>query len=96
MLSRSPLCHAAWGRANKMKTPICVRCAVSMRCKKNGYVVADPTPPTYWRGDMYECPVCEVQIVVGFGAAFTNSDLLPHGGVSLRFRHSTEEPRREG
>ena len=71
--------------------PICVACAVEMRCAKNDYVVADPEPSTYWRGDMYECPGCGVRIVTGFGSSFEDRRLLPSEGVSLRFTHNLED-----
>jgi len=60
--------------------PICHRCAVLMRCKQNDFIVADRRvaspnggrvfPSTYWRGDLFECPRCEVEVVVGFGRPF--------------------------
>lgn len=52
-------------------TPICVKCRVEMRCAKNAFVVRDapsgPFPSTYWKGDLFECPMCGAQIVTGFG-----------------------------
>ena len=68
--------------------PICVPCAVEMRCAKNGLIVADPEPSTYWSGDMYECPGCGARVVTGFGSPFEDAALLPPGGVALRFTHS--------
>ena len=68
--------------------PICVPCAVEMRCLQNGFAVADPEPATYWRGDLYGCPVCGARVVTGFGNGFTEEHLLPPDGVSLRFTHS--------
>jgi hypothetical protein len=68
--------------------PICVPCAVEMRCLKNGFVVADPEPSTYWRGDLYRCPQCKRHVVTGFGEPFTDERLLPPAGPHLRFRRS--------
>lgn len=54
-----------------MPSPICVKCAVQMTCKQNDFIVRDrtvgPFPSTYWRGDLWECPVCHQQFVDGFG-----------------------------
>ena len=58
-----------------MLPPICVKCRVQMRCKKNDYLVADKAsqgfPETYWLGDLWGCPQCGQQIVTGFGQPFT-------------------------
>ena len=52
-------------------TPICVLCRLEMRCVKNNRIVRDPATPsfpsTYWLGDEYQCPVCSIRIVTGFG-----------------------------
>lgn len=68
--------------------PICFACAVSMRCEKNGFPVADPEPSTFWRGDLWGCPRCGFRIVTGFGEKFTDRRLLPKGPVPLRFRYN--------
>jgi hypothetical protein len=71
-------------------TPICVPCAREMRCKKNGYFFKDYQAAAIWSGDMYECPKCKRQIVVGVGrgpvaldneAAFER--IAPHAGLEL-------------
>ena len=53
-------------------TPICIECTCEMRCEKSGQLVNDVRaanfPSTYWRGDVWECPICHHQIAVGFGA----------------------------
>ncbi len=69
--------------------PICVPCAVTMRCAKNSYVVADPEPSTFYYADMYECPNCGAQVVTGFGQGFEDQTLLPPDGVSLHFRYGS-------
>lgn len=52
--------------------PICVKCARSMECTKNEFMVKDMaidgSPSTYWYGDLFECQTCGAQIVTGFGA----------------------------
>jgi hypothetical protein len=48
-------------------TPICVACARETRCKKNGYFFKDYQTAAIWSGDMYECPNCKHQVVVGVG-----------------------------
>ena len=59
-------------RLETMPAPICVECQVEMRCKENDKLVNDVTsgcfPSTCWLGDMFECPVCFSEIVLGFGA----------------------------
>ncbi len=54
-----------------MPAPICVKCQVEMRCEKNDRLVNDVRaadfPPTYWLGDLFRCPKCHTEIVVGFG-----------------------------
>ena len=56
-----------------MPRPICVPCAVEMRCEKNDQAVNDraiePFPATYWRGDRFKCPECSTEVVIGFGRA---------------------------
>lgn len=51
--------------------PICVKCRKAMTCKKNEFHVKDeesgPGFATVWSGDMFECPICGAQVVVGFG-----------------------------
>lgn len=51
--------------------PICVKCRKAMTCKKNEFYVKDgesgPGFATVWSGDMFECPTCGGQVVVGFG-----------------------------
>lgn len=53
--------------------PVCAKCGRMMRCKKNEFLVKDkPTPGldlpvVVWSGDMFECPECGAQVVVGFG-----------------------------
>ena len=58
--------------------PICRKCAVTMRCKQNDFIVKDPEVDgfnsTYWLGDLYECPQCGKSIVTGFGKPITAED----------------------
>lgn len=56
-----------------MPRPICIKCKVEFRCKKNGYhaVLLSGTPPEpyqIWDADMWECPSCHAQILSGFGS----------------------------
>jgi uncharacterized protein with PIN domain len=63
-----------------MFNPVCVECKVQMRCKKNGVNVSGTAIPHYQSsGDMYRCPNCEREIVIGFGSHFdsnTPADLV--------------------
>jgi len=56
--------------------PICMKCKIVMRCKKNEIVVKDPEaggfPSTYWIGDLWECPTCGAEIATGFGKPITH------------------------
>ena len=49
--------------------PVCVKCNTEFLPEKNGVVVVDTASfgdYEAWAADMYECPVCHAQIVVGF------------------------------
>jgi len=54
-----------------MPKPICAKCKREMNCEKNEALVRDREakgyPSTYWYGDRFKCPSCEIQIIVGFG-----------------------------
>jgi hypothetical protein len=48
--------------------PICVECELEMRCAKNGCTVEEMADFGSYRlvsGDLYECPNCNVSVVVG-------------------------------
>jgi hypothetical protein len=50
--------------------PVCVKCETEMEPEKNGVGVLDHAsfgPYKIWMADMWQCPVCKVQIVIGFG-----------------------------
>ena len=54
-----------------MKRPICVKCETQFQQIKTGIAVVDmfsspPEPYQIWLADLFECPVCKVQIVSGF------------------------------
>ena len=54
-----------------MKRPICVKCQIPFRNIKSGVSVIDmfssPSKPyKIWHADLFECPICKVQIVNGF------------------------------
>ena len=44
--------------------PICVKDRVEMRCQKNGQALI--AYGSLYHGDVYACPVCDVQVIVGF------------------------------
>lgn len=76
-----------------MPRPICVECRVEYHCEKNEFLVRDPDsylgPPTYWSGDLFECPGCGNEIVVGFGQPMeleTGEAIADRDGV-LEFRY---------
>jgi hypothetical protein len=51
--------------------PVCVKCETDMRPKKNGVYVLDHAkvigPYKLWSADLWVCPACEAEVVVGFG-----------------------------
>lgn len=63
-----------------MPAPICVSCQLEMRCEQNERFVNDVRAgnfqPTYWLGDLFRCPKCHAEIVVGFGAAMDEAKIL--------------------
>lgn len=54
-----------------MKPPVCVSCEREMRAECIGVLVIetageDRHPYKVWQADMYKCPGCGVEVVVGF------------------------------
>lgn len=54
-----------------MRRPVCVKCQVEFRVRKNGVTVIDtfsrpPKPYRLIRADLFECPICRTLIVGGF------------------------------
>ncbi len=50
--------------------PVCVKCQKVMFPKKNEVDVLDLvnfSPRQLWEGDLWECPRCYTQIIIGFG-----------------------------
>lgn len=56
--------------------PVCVKCETELRPEKNGVGLLDyyrpsdevePKPYQIWDADLWKCPVCGIEIVVGFG-----------------------------
>lgn len=45
--------------------PVCAACGKEMRCAKNGVVVENGS--VQWRGDLFKCPKCGVEVVTSFG-----------------------------
>lgn len=79
-------------------TPVCVKCCLFMRCRKNGFLVRDPEAggfsSTYWSGDLWQCPECDYKVVTGFGEQFYEKDLERFGYESkpvLEFRWNPED-----
>jgi len=51
--------------------PVCVKCQVEMTPEKNGVGLLDMAsfgPYQLWDADLWKCPACDYEIVVGFGA----------------------------
>lgn len=56
--------------------PICVKCECELRPDENGVGLLDmfnpsdkpdPQPYQIWDADLYKCPKCGYEVVVGFG-----------------------------
>jgi len=50
--------------------PVCVKCQVELTPEKNGVGLLDMAsfgPYKIWEADLWKCPVCNYEIVVGFG-----------------------------
>ena len=52
--------------------PVCARCEIEMRPKENDVRVIDwfsepPKPYQIWCADLWICPKCGVELVIGFG-----------------------------
>ena len=71
-------------------TPICVKCRKSMRCKKNEFMVkeSDGQDRAVWSGDMYECPECGQQVVVGFGLPMMGDNAKIYADEATEFSHN--------
>jgi len=68
-----------------MKRPICIKCETEFQQIKTGIAVVDmfslpPKPYQIWLADLFECPVCKVQIVGGFA----DSPLVRHSEADLK------------
>ena len=51
--------------------PVCVKCEVDLRPETNGVKVLDHAnfgPYKLWDADLWKCPICEIQVVIGFGS----------------------------
>ena len=49
--------------------PVCAKCEVEMRPEKNGVGVLDMAefgPYKIWDADLYKCPKCGYEVIVGF------------------------------
>ena len=49
--------------------PVCVGCEVEMKPEKNGVGVLDMAefgPYKIWDADLYKCPECGCEVIVGF------------------------------
>ena len=78
-----------------MICPICFRCRCEMRCEKNSQIVCDTEacgfPSTYWVGDVFKCPECSSEVVVGFSDGFLKEEWEAMGrdvseAVEFRYR----------
>jgi hypothetical protein len=50
---------------------MCAKCHIELHCKQNGVYVmeyAGQLPYKLWEADLWDCPGCGAEIVVGFGS----------------------------
>ncbi len=52
------------------QVPVCAKCRLQMRCKKNDFIVEEMADTTFpyriWLTDLYACPSCGAEVVTGF------------------------------
>ena len=74
---------------NKITTPVCAACGTRMRCKKNDFILGhtDAYSEVRWNGDLYNCPQCQVEIIVGFGKGYKVDSSYPQ---DLRLKCNVE------
>ena len=65
--------------------PVCVKCGKELRPKENGVklVEIDKQGNEYevWYGDLWQCPLCDNQIINGFG----DGPIIPHKDMEKRY-----------
>lgn len=70
--------------------PVCVSCEVDMYPEKNGIGVldmVDTDPYKLWSADMWQCPRCSYQIIIGFGHNPVSEHYMPGFGDKVaRYR----------
>ena len=75
-----------------MRQPVCVKCCMDMRCKKNEFTVeSSGSPSVHWSGDLFECPGCGMEVVTGFGAR-QEDDPPKEDGAWLKIGDELEKP----
>lgn len=83
--------------------PICAKCQLEMRVQENDFAVRDPEahgfPSTFWWGDLFQCPGCEIEIVSSFGVGLspeTAKITKKQKGQAMLFHHNLEDQGKEG
>ena len=76
--------------------PICIKCTCEMKLERNDQLVNDIEaggyPSTYWRCDIWECPVCHHQIASDFGSELAEHSLIDaYRDTSITFAHSPSQ-----
>ena len=59
---------------------VCVRCQVELRPKKNGVgaiMMASFGPYQLYDADLWACPICGVELLLGFGARPIREHYMP-------------------
>jgi hypothetical protein len=54
-----------------VNNPVCSKCRVTMKCKKNGVTVAHEDNPNYMiAGDLFSCGFCDSEVLTSTGTYF--------------------------
>ena len=75
---------------------MCVKCRKELRCVKNEvkivhYLNDDEEQgfDSACTGDLYECPVCSHQVIMGLGNTVLDDELLPYGVPTYHLKRMT-------
>ena len=79
---------------------LCVKCEVEFRCEKVGVIVKEMMNQNtricrLWRADLWKCPKCGFEIVVGFGDGI-NKPFYEHFDGEVELKALIEEYKKKG
>ena len=65
-----------------MSIPVCATCKTLFKIKKNEFIVRTD-PGTVKHGDLWGCPKCGTEIVIGFGIPLCYETYYDQDGIDL-------------